>query len=232
MEPAIAPSPGAGIGFRMPWPIAFDVAEGPLSWWLWLAASVVPDLLLLAGMVWLWRSLARARRVAQERLAEAQDALNRRTETLRWATELADVGVWFWHLATGVVEWSDRARTQFALPPGRAPSLDYFFSVVHPEDRDRVRASIDRSLTDRQDYHTVLRVVHPDGSHHWIAALGRALYDAAGKPVSMGGVTIDVTGLRKIEDELRTLLVVTQEETAEVELARRFKLFAEMPPTW
>lgn len=211
----------------MPGNPTFDPPFESLPRWLWLAVSLVPDILLVASVAWLWRSLSRTRSGARRQLTEASDALARRSETLRWATELAEVGVWFWDLATGAVEWTDRAKTQFALPPGRSPSLDYFFSVVHPEDRDRVRGAIDRAFVDRQDYHTVFRAVHPDGSHHWIAAMGRALYAADGKPVSMGGVTIDVTGLRKIEDELRTLLVVAREDAAEPELARRFKLFAE-----
>lgn len=211
----------------MPWTPAFDPPFADRAWWFWLAGSIVPDIVLFASLAWLWRTLVRTRRSARQRLDAAEHVLARRTETLRWATELADVGAWFWDLPTGAVEWTDRAKAQFALPPGRSPSLEYFFSVVHPDDRKRVRAAIDRSLADRQDYRTVFRSVHPDGTYRWIAALGRAMYGADGKPVFMGGVTIDVTGLRKIEEELRTLLVVTKEDTAELELARRFTLFAE-----
>jgi len=208
---------------------SFDMAFDTLPrWlWLWLSMSLVPDILLVASVAWLWWSLSRARSDARRRLTEVGNALARRSEMLRWATELADVGGWFWDLATGSVEWTDRAKAQFALPQDRSPSLDYFFSVVHPDDRDRVRNAIDRAFSDRQDYRTVFRVVHPDGSHHWIAVMGRALYAADGKPVSMGGVTIDVTGLRKIEDELQTLQAVTKGQAEELELARRFRLVAD-----
>lgn len=211
----------------MPWLQVFDVPADALAWWLWVAASLVPDVVLFGCVVWLWQALVRSRHESRRRLAVAGADLARRTEALRWAAELADVGVWFWDLASGVVEWSDRARAQFALPPGRSPSLDYFFSVVHPDDRARVRAAIDRALVDRQDYRTVFRAVHPDGSHHWIAVMGRALYAADGTPASMGGVTIDVTGLRKIEDELRDLKLIAREQSTELDLARRFKLVAE-----
>lgn len=211
----------------MPWTQVFAGALDTLPSWLWLAVSLVPDVVMLAGIAWLWRSLMRTQREARRQLAETTDTLARRTETLRWAAELADVGVWFWTFSSGVVEWSDRARAQFALPPGQSPSLDYFYSVIYQDDRERVRAAIDAAVAGRQDYRTVFRVVHPDGSHHWIAAMGRALYAADGTPVSMGGVTIDVTGLRAIEDELRALKVVTKEQATELDLARRFRLFAE-----
>jgi diguanylate cyclase (GGDEF)-like protein/PAS domain S-box-containing protein len=211
----------------MRWTQIFDVDLDRLPRWLSLALSVVPDLVFFACVAWFWIWLVRTRRRAQRQLAEAGDTLARRTEILRLATELADVGVWFWHLGTGVVEWTDRVRKQFALPPGRAPSLDYFFSVVHPEDRDRVRAAIDHALTDRQDYRTALRAVHPDGSQHWIAVMGRALYAADGTPLSMGGVTIDVTELRSIQGELQSLQQVSREQARELDLARRFRLFAE-----
>ena len=209
----------------MPWTPALNVAD--LNRWLWLAVALAPDVVLLALVAWLWGALARTRRAARGQMAEAHEPLNRRTETLRWATELADVGVWFQDLATDVIECSDRCRAQFVLPPGRTPSLNDVFSVMHPDDRDRVRAAIDRSLADRQDYRTVFRIMHPDGAHHWVAALGRALYDADGKATSMGGVTIDVTGLRKIEEELRALQTVTKEQTTELELARRFRILAD-----
>jgi len=55
----------------------------------------------------------------------------------------------------------------------------------------------------------------------------RARREADGKPVPLGGVTTDVTGLRKIESELRALQAVTADQAAELELARRFRLLAE-----
>jgi diguanylate cyclase (GGDEF)-like protein/PAS domain S-box-containing protein len=216
-----------GVGFHMSWTQLFAGALDTPPRWFWLAVSLVPDIAMLVCIAWLWRALARTRLEARRQLAETTDTLARRTETLRWATELADVGVWFWTFASGVVEWSDRARAQFALPPGRLPNTDSFFSVIHPDDLERVRAAIDAAVAGRQDYRTVFRAVHPDGSHHWIAAMGRARYATDGTPVSMGGVTLDVTRLRAIESELRGLQVATKEQATELDLARRFRLFAE-----
>ncbi len=211
----------------MPWKTMFDVTLDSLPRWLQVALSLVSGLVLCAWAAGLWRSFVRTRGRARRQPTEAQDALTRRSETLRWATELADVGIWFWDLATGTVEWNDHCTTQLALQPGGGASVDHFFSGMHPDDRERVRAAIDHALAERQDYHTAFRVVHPDGTQRWIAAMGRGQYAPDGMPVSMGGATLDVTELRKIEDELRTLQVVAKDQAAELEQARRFQLLAE-----
>ena len=182
-----------------------------LTGWLCPVASVVPGLVLLACLLW----VARTRRTLRRSLEEARRDLERRSEDLRQATDLAEVGVWFWDLSSGAIEWTDRCQAHLSLPPGRPPSLGQFFSSMHPEDRERVRLAIDASLAGRQDYRTAFRVVRPDGTISWIAALGRGRHDPEGRPVSMGGVTIDVTRLRTIEEELKTLGVRTRDEGVE-----------------
>ena len=49
----------------MPWTQVFAGALDTLPRWLWLAVSLVPDVVMLAGIAWLWRSLMRTRREAR-----------------------------------------------------------------------------------------------------------------------------------------------------------------------
>jgi signal transduction histidine kinase/ActR/RegA family two-component response regulator len=48
------------------------------------------------------------------------------------------------------------------------------------------------------------RVRWPDGSIHWIAPLGRVIYDTAGNPVRVAGVVADVTERREADDAIKT----------------------------
>lgn len=204
-----------------------NVSADTFSWWLWGALSAVPDIVLIVSLIALWRRFMHSRAQTQQELARARAELGRSSEALWLATELADVGVWFWDLVSGTLSWSDRCKAQFALPAGQSPSIDYFYSVLHPEDRERVRTAIERSRSDRTEFRTAYRVMLPDGSQRELAAIGRCTFDAFGKPLSIGGVTLDVTRITRLEADLRTVRAVSATQATELELARRFQVVAE-----
>jgi diguanylate cyclase (GGDEF)-like protein/PAS domain S-box-containing protein len=54
----------------MPLPHALDPFFDTLPRWLWLAVSLVPDLVLIGLVAWLWRSLQRSRASLQHRLGD------------------------------------------------------------------------------------------------------------------------------------------------------------------
>lgn len=136
-------------------------------------------------------------------------------DILTLATEAADIGIWFWDIASDSHHWSDRCKEHLALPAGTTPSISHFFAVLHPDDRERVRAAILRSQETRQEFREEYRVVRPDGEQYWIAGLGRTYADRDGKPVSMVGVVIDITRLKKAEQDLRQLNASLEARIAE-----------------
>jgi diguanylate cyclase (GGDEF)-like protein/PAS domain S-box-containing protein len=71
----ISPASAAGIGFRMPWTQALAVSPDALPRWLWLAVTLGPDIVLLAMVAWLWRSLAQARDGARGHAADELRAI-------------------------------------------------------------------------------------------------------------------------------------------------------------
>jgi PAS domain S-box-containing protein len=68
---------------------------------------------------------------------------------------------------------------------------DHFFRLVHPDDQARLRAASDRCDATGEPWDELYRVVHRDGSVHWIVSYAdRAIED--GRPV-WHGVSLDVT---------------------------------------
>ena len=66
-------------------------------------------------------------------------------ERLRFALDAANMGTWDWDLATQSVQWSDNVERIHGLPAGTFDSTFQSYSAeIHPEDRDRVFASIQR----------------------------------------------------------------------------------------
>ena len=116
------------------------------------------------------------------------------------AQRLAHVGSWEWDIATGQVTWSNELFRLFGLEP-RATGLTYeeYLAALHPEDRDRVNERVQRAYADHQPFAIDHRVVHPDGSEHWVHGRGEVLVDATGTPVRMNGSAQDIDERRAIE---------------------------------
>lgn len=141
--------------------------------------------------------------VTELRTFEAE--LLRSSDTLRLATEGADVGIWNWDMRSGRLEWSQRCRVHLALPEGKQPNFDHFYAVLDPRDRDRVRRRIEESVSTGRDYYEEFRVVRSDGSVRWIAGSGRIRFAEDGALLAMTGVTIDVTDRHLAAMEMQEL---------------------------
>jgi ATP/maltotriose-dependent transcriptional regulator MalT len=83
---------------------------------------------------------------------------------------------------------------------------------VHPEDRDRVDAVVQRALETGSAIDIEYRIVRPDGRIRRIHGRAEVIFGERGEPLRLTGTAQDVTEIRAAEDAL--------EQTA-AELARR-----------
>lgn len=120
---------------------------------------------------------------------------------LRLALAAGGMGTWDWTIPTGRVVWSPELEELHGLAPGTFPgTFEGYQADFHPEDRERIIATIQRVVEERaEDYANEYRIVLPDGRVRWIAARGKLLLDAAGRPARMLGVCRDITASKKLE---------------------------------
>lgn len=136
---------------------------------------------------------------------EAERALRTSEEHLRVALEAARLGTWSWDLATQRVQWSDTLERIHGLEPGTfGGDFEAYQRDIHPEDRDRVLATVRHSLNG-EPHVLKYRIIRPDGEVRWLEAHGRLLRDAAGEPVRMVGVCTDVTDRQQSEQATQFL---------------------------
>jgi PAS domain S-box-containing protein len=135
---------------------------------------------------------------------EAESELQRTQERFNLVVGAADLGFWYCDLPFDELRWDDRTKDHFWLPPDALVTIDDFYRILHPEDRERTRAAIDTSVFEHKGYDIDYRTVSPTGEVKWIRAVGRTFYDAEGKPLSFDGVTMDITARRKAEEALRS----------------------------
>ena len=68
----------------------------------------------------------------------------------------------------------------------------HFNDIVHPEDRERIYAEVDRALAEHRHFKLEYRILRADGSHLWVWSKGRGIYDESGKLIAREGFIGDI----------------------------------------
>ena len=124
----------------------------------------------------------------------AVETLRAAEERMRFALQNADVGIWDLDLATGVTRWSEILESQFGLRPGTfGGTFEAFVALVHPDDRESVRAVVAEAIRSGADFSYSHRAIWPDGAMRWLSGAGRILLGENGKPMRGVGIYQDVT---------------------------------------
>ena len=129
------------------------------------------------------------------------DARRRSEASLTLAMEAGTLGAWEWSIADGHVSWSPTLERIHGLEPGNFPGTFEAYQLdIHPEDRERVRATIGASVRGGRTHHLEYRIIRPDGEVRWLEAHGLLLRDHAGKPERLLGICSDITERKRAAD--------------------------------
>ena len=85
------------------------------------------------------------------------------------------------------------------LPP---QTLEWSLNMIHPDDRERVRAILTRSIEQGTSYEYETRVTTLGGAERIILGSGEAVKDDAGRITKIIGTCLDITEQRRREEEL------------------------------
>ncbi|MDX2228282.1 MAG: PAS domain-containing protein [Leptolyngbyaceae cyanobacterium bins.349] len=136
--------------------------------------------------------------------AQTQAALQESEERRRLALDLTHIGFWDLHIPTGKIIWNDNHFTLLGLQPGeQEASYKLWEKHLHPEDLGWVQQRYTRCIEERTDYTAEYRVIHPDGSVHWLMARARGIYTETGEALRSIGVLLDITDRKNVETLLQ-----------------------------
>jgi two-component system, LuxR family, sensor kinase FixL len=168
--------------------LAFNSTRAERVW----SSGLVKRLQLVAHV--LANALARIR---------SHQALQDSEERLNMAAESAEAGFWALDCRTGVFWATEKARVIFGYLPEEVVSIESLQRTVHPDDWDLVWGSIERAVNANQPLNAEYRLRRGDGSTRWISSRGRPHSTPAGEVDRIMGISIDITGQKRAEDEFR-----------------------------
>lgn len=128
------------------------------------------------------------------------------------------MGVWSLAVPSRDFATSEVCRINFGRDPKEDFPYDEWRAAVHPDDIERLEAAIARSLDDGTDFDTEYRMTTTSAEMRWIGVRAQPTYAADGNPVSIAGVSIDITDRKRMEEELRGW-AATLEERVEARTA-------------
>jgi PAS domain S-box-containing protein len=129
-------------------------------------------------------------------------------ESLRLATEAAELGTFDYNLDTGALVWTERTYAMFGMHSGARLTLQDFFDRLHPEDvaftKEVMAATLDPEIRAPLEFeYRIIRV--GDGAVRWISAKGNAVFEE-GRCKRLLGTCIDITEKRLAEARQAFLL--------------------------
>lgn len=141
----------------------------------------------------------------QEALREQAGELERRVEQrtgelatanrqMAEAQQLANIGSWSWHVRSGLVTWSDQQYRVMGFEPGSVtPSYELYMKALHPDDRDKVQAVVDRAMENGEPFEVLQRVIGPEGRTRHVETRGQATRRPDGQVSGLTGTSQDIT---------------------------------------
>lgn len=193
---------GAALPMWFAWNLALFMSPDPNLHILGAMAVVI----LCLGMraAWLFnRYVIHSLQLAIEN-AKVQTQLTESNEKLTMALAASGALTWTWNPKSHKISCEGNIKGLLGLPAQRLEGqFEEYLSIVHPDDRDGLRESIQRFAEAGGDIEHEHRL-HFEGSNrtYYVAIRGRAEVDAKGAITEFRGICWDVTG-KRVEERLR-----------------------------
>ncbi|HXO69999.1 MAG TPA: PAS domain S-box protein, partial [Bradyrhizobium sp.] len=149
------------------------------------------------------QELRQAREELEAKVAERTADLARSERYLAEAQRLTHCGVTAYKGST-VFYGSEEIYRIWGFDPAQGvPSRKAVLQRIHPDDRDRLNAVVERALAEKRRYSAAYRIVLPDGTVKHLESIGQPVFSTNGELVEVVATQIDVTERKRAEEALR-----------------------------
>lgn len=135
---------------------------------------------------------------------------------LEKAQQLANLGIWRWDVAANRVTWSPELYRIYGLDAETfGASFEGYLERVHPGDRERVQATVQRALETRESFQFEERIVRSTGEVRHLRSCGGVVLDDQGQPVQLFGACLDISEQTRIREQLEQRVAARTAELAD-----------------
>ncbi|TAK08539.1 MAG: response regulator [Candidatus Manganitrophaceae bacterium] len=145
----------------------------------------------------------------------ATEALRDSGTQLRLAAEAARAKLWVWDIPEDHIYFMSPSPSGGSVSESLG-SVITFLNRVHHEDYPAVRDALGAAMAGEKAFDLQFRLNAPDGSTPWYFGRAHVLRNAAGGPVRMIGVNMEITEQKRLEEKLK-------KKTAEAEESSRLQ---------
>lgn len=131
----------------------------------------------------------------QQRVAD----LTASEDRLQFTLKAGGLGTWTLDIPAGRLVSSAICKANFGRQPAETFTYQELQASIHPDDRARWQDTVAAALGSDGNFHIEYRIAKPDGGLGWIEVRAETEFDADGQPISMSGVSIDITERKEIE---------------------------------
>ena len=141
------------------------------------------------------------KQLAMEAYLQNQKLLQESEQRLRVATQAGKMYAYEWDVATDAVARAGVVEAVLGPEEASGDTRREWLARVHPDDRERLDASVHERTPESPDSQVAYRILRPDGSVIWLERTAHALFDEHGKMTRMIGIVADITERKLAEEE-------------------------------
>jgi two-component system, cell cycle sensor histidine kinase and response regulator CckA len=154
------------------------------------------------------RERTAALEMANESLRQEVESRESIQNRLGLAQQAGKIGTFEWNTHTNIFIWSVELEALYGLAPGSfGDSPDRWLATIHPEDRPKIVAELERalggsagaSIPTANGLDLEFRTIDPDDRIHWIAVKSKIFPDGAGDLARTIGIHMDITEKKQLE---------------------------------
>lgn len=119
--------------------------------------------------------------------------------------KVANIGHWELDLKSNDWQYCPKIFEFYEIDPHKihiTPEL--FYSMIHPEDRDKVTSAFTNSLQEKKIYEVDHRILLSQGRIKWIRETCHWIFDPLENPIGAIGTSQDITKQIELEEKLRS----------------------------
>jgi PAS domain S-box-containing protein len=134
---------------------------------------------------------------------QTEKDLRKSEERFHLAAQAGRMFAYEWDAATDVIVRSPESAQILGIDDTTLLTGQQVLAKVHPDDRERLVASVAELSPAKPQLHISYRMVRPDGTMIWIERQSRAQFDQQGKMLRIVGMVADITDRKVAEERLR-----------------------------